>query len=131
MGKWDAMKAAYDAAPEGTAVVLWRMDECSSWQKLEKPAWIHDEEYRLLLNVTEWQPPAPLYQARVEIPRPLTTLEGRETAWLVSFLNRAEQVITGDWGEETLQKWLENGLLYATEDDANARRAAMLRVEEA
>lgn len=131
MGKWDAMKAAYEAAPEGTAVVLCRVNEDELWTQITSLNWYDDMEYRLLLNVTKWQPPAQLYQARVEIPRPLTTLEGRETAWLVSFLNRAEQVITGDWGEETLQKWLENGLLYATEDDANARRAAMLRVEEA
>lgn len=128
VGRWDEMAKAYNAAPEGTAVVLWRAFENAPWQQIKKPAWGVDDEYRLLLNFTEWQPRAPMFQERVEIPPPLTTLEGRAEAWLVT-LTGAAQVILGDWGEETLQEWLRNGLLYDTEENANARMTAMLRVE--
>ena len=128
MGRWDEMAKAYNAAPEGTAVVLWRAFENAPWQQIKKPAWGVDDEYRLLLNFTEWQPRAPMFQERVEIPPPLTTLEGRAEAWLVTPTGAA-QVILGDWREETLQEWLRNGLLYDTEENANARMTAMLRVE--
>lgn len=128
VGRWDEMAKAYNAAPEGTAVVLWRAFENAPWQQIKKPAWGVDDEYRLLLNFTEWQPRAPMFQERVEIPPPLTTLEGRAEAWLVTPTGAA-QVILGDWREETLQEWLRNGLLYDTEENANARMTAMLRVE--
>lgn len=114
VGRWDEMAKAYNAAPEGTAVVLWRAFENAPWQQIKKPAWGVDDEYRLLLNFTEWQPRAPMFQERVEIPPPLTTLEGRAEAWLVTPTGAA-QVILGDWracrGDslETLERRLTAG----------------------
>lgn len=130
MGRWDAMKAAFEAAPEGTAVVLWRLCSDAPWQRAESPGWYDGSEYRLFLNVTDWQPPAQLYQARVEIPRPLTTVDGHEVVWLVGLLG-IQQIIVSNFDPRALSFWIRKGLIYATEGDANARRDAMLRVEEA
>lgn len=133
MGKWDAMKAAYEAAPEGTALVLCRAGDFNRWVWTPAPKWYDYSTYRLFLNATEWQPPAPLYQSRVEIPRPLTTLEGRDEAWLVKLSGVERVTFHGEPAQRgaVQRRWLEMGLLYANKDDAIARREAMLRVEEA
>lgn len=101
--------------------------EWSDWAVVDRGdfRWSDVAEYEIRRIVK------PLYQARVEIPRPETEEPERGKHYYVADLYSAEIDKEGGWGGNAWElRWLSRGLVYLRKEDAEARVAAMLRTEE-